>query len=426
VHVFEVAGPRLILAWSRIVQRLFNRVEFMFDSIADFLVNGLANASWPMLVLYFVIVSQLTIFSVTLYLHRSQAHRGVDFHPVVAHFFRFWSWFSTAMVTKEWVAIHRKHHAKCETAEDPHSPQIYGIKKVLLDGVDLYRQARRDETITAQYGRGTPEDWIERNVYSRRPELGPTLMLFLSFALFGLWGVVIWAGQMIWIPFMAAGVVNGLGHWWGYRNVESDDTSTNLTPWGLVIGGEELHNNHHAFPSSAKFSLRSFEFDIGWMMIRIFQFMGMAKVMRVAPSLDIRADIHAPDNDTIKALLTHKFQVMTDYFRGVTAPTLGAEAAQAGANLKELPRRLRKALSNGGRWLDSDARERLGSWISQRPAMATVMDYRHRLQELMESRNGEAMLEGLKQWCREAEQSGNRALQEFANRIKGYRLAHAG
>jgi stearoyl-CoA desaturase (Delta-9 desaturase) len=398
----------------------------MFDSIADFLVNGLANASWPMLVLYFVIVSQLTIFSVTLYLHRSQAHRGVDFHPVLAHFFRFWSWFSTAMVTKEWVAIHRKHHAKCETAEDPHSPQIYGIKKVLLDGVDLYRQARRDETITAQYGRGTPEDWIEHNVYSRRPELGPTLMLFLSFALFGLWGVVIWAGQMIWIPFMAAGVVNGLGHWWGYRNVESDDTSTNLTPWGLVIGGEELHNNHHAFPSSAKFSLRSFEFDIGWMMIRIFQFMGVAKVMRVAPSLDIRADIHAPDNDTIKALLTHRFQVMTDYFRGVTAPTLRAEAAQAGVNLKELPRRLRKALSSGGRWLDSDARERLGNWISQRPAMATVMDYRHRLQELMEGRNGEAMLEGLKQWCREAEESGNRALQEFANRIKGYRLAHAG
>jgi stearoyl-CoA desaturase (Delta-9 desaturase) len=398
----------------------------MFDSIADFLVNGLANTSWPMLVLYFVIVSQLTIFSVTLYLHRSQAHRGVDFHPVLAHFFRFWSWFSTAMVTKEWVAIHRKHHAKCETAEDPHSPQIYGIKKVLLDGVDLYRKARRDPSITVKYGRGTPDDWIERNVYSRRPELGPTLMLFLSFALFGLWGVVIWAGQMIWIPFMAAGVVNGLGHWWGYRNVESDDTSTNLTPWGLIIGGEELHNNHHAFPSSAKFSLRRFEFDIGWMMIRIFQFLGMAKVMRVAPSLDIREDIHAPDNDTIKALLTHRFQVMTDYFRGVTAPTLRAEAAQAGASLKELPRRLRKALSSGGRWLDSDARDRLGNWISQRPAMATVMEYRNRLQELMEGRNGEAMLEGLKQWCREAEDSGNRALQEFANRIKGYRLAHAG
>lgn len=397
----------------------------MFDSIADFLTNGLTHASWPMLLLYFVVVSQFTIFSVTLYLHRSQAHRGVDFHPVLAHFFRFWSWFSTAMVTKEWVAIHRKHHAKCETAEDPHSPQFFGIKKVLLDGVDLYRTARRDSTITEKYGRGTPDDWLERNVYARFPEFGPTLMLFLSFALFGLWGVVIWAAQMIWIPFMAAGVINGLGHWWGYRNVESDDTSTNLTPWGLIVGGEELHNNHHAFPSSAKFSLRSFEFDIGWMMIRIFNALGMAKVMRVAPSLDIREDIHAPDTDTIKALLTHRFQVMTDYFRVVTAPTLRAEAAHAGASLKELPKRMRKALSNGGRWLDHDARERLGTWISQRPAMATVMEYRQRLHELMEGRNGEAMLEGLKQWCREAEESGNRALQEFAGRIKGYRLAHA-
>ncbi len=397
----------------------------MFDSIVTFLTNGLTHASWPMLVVYFIVVSQFTIFSVTLYLHRSQAHRGVDFHPVLAHFFRFWAWFSTAMVTKEWVAIHRKHHAKCETAEDPHSPQFYGIKKVLLDGVDLYRQARKDGETTEKYGRGTPDDWIERNVYARYPEIGPTLMLFLSFALFGLWGVVIWAGQMIWIPFMAAGVVNGLGHWWGYRNVESDDTSTNLTPWGLIIGGEELHNNHHAFPSSAKFALRRFEFDIGWAMIRTFETVGMAKVLRVAPSLDIREDIHAPDNDTIKALLTHKFQVMTDYFRGVIAPTLREEAANAGASLKELPRRLRKALSSGGRWLDNDGRERLGTWVSQRPALATVMDYRRRLHELMEGRNGEAMLEGLKQWCREAEASGIRALQEFANRIKGYRLAHS-
>ena len=296
---------------------------------------------------------------------------------------------------------------------------------MLLDGVDLYRNARRDSSITEKYGKGTPQDWIERNVYSRHPEMGPTLMLFLAFALFGLWGVVIWACQMIWIPFMAAGVVNGLGHWWGYRNVESDDTSTNLTPWGLIIGGEELHNNHHAFPSSAKFSLRSFEFDIGWAMIRFFNLIGMARVLRVAPSLDIREDVVAPDNDTIKALLTHKFQVMTDYFRGVTAPTLRAEAAETEGGLKGMPRRLRKALSSGGRWLDHDARERLGTWLSQRPTMATVMEYRHRLHELMEGRNGEAMLEGLKQWCREAEASGIRSLQEFATRIKGYRLAHA-
>lgn len=397
----------------------------MFDSLVDFLTNGLSHASWPMLVLCFLVTSQLTIFSVTLYLHRSQAHRGVDFHPLLAHFFRFWAWFTTAMVTKEWVAIHRKHHAKCETVEDPHSPQIYGIRKVLLDGVDLYRQARRDRSITEKYGRGTPNDWLERHVYGRHPELGPTLLLFILFALFGLWGVVIWAAQMIWIPLMAAGVINGLGHWWGYRNVESDDTSTNLTPWGLIVGGEELHNNHHAFPSSAKFSLRRFEFDIGWMMIRIFSAVRLAKVMRVAPSLDIREDVHAPDTDTIKALLTHKFQVMTDYFRGVTLPTLRAEFAHAGDSIKEFPRRMRTALSSGGRWLDNDARERLGNWINQRPAMATVMEYRARLQHLMEGRNGEAMLEGLKQWCREAEESGNRALQEFALRIKGYRLAHA-
>ncbi|MEO8673322.1 MAG: fatty acid desaturase [Tahibacter sp.] len=397
----------------------------MFNSIVDFLAGGLVQASWPVLVVYFLIVSQFTIFSVTLYLHRSQAHRGVDFHPILAHFFRFWSWFSTAMVTKEWVAIHRKHHAKCETEEDPHSPQFHGIKKVLLDGVDLYRQARSDSASIEKYGMGCPEDWLERNVYGRFPEMGPTLMLFLAFALFGLWGVVIWACQMIWIPFMAAGVVNGLGHWWGYRNVESNDTSTNLTPWGFIIGGEELHNNHHAFPSSAKFALRSFEFDIGWAMIRLFNVIGMAKVLRVAPSLDIRDDVKAPDTDTIKALLTHKFQVMTDYCRGVITPTLREEADPTGATPKELPRRLRKSLSSGGRWLDQDARERLGQWISQRPAMATVMEYRHRLHELMESRNGEAMLEGLKQWCREAEASGNRALQEFAYRIKGYRLAHA-
>ncbi|MGB3049199.1 DesA family fatty acid desaturase [Dokdonella sp.] len=397
----------------------------MFDSLVDFLTNGLSHASWPMLVLCFLVTSQLTIFSVTLYLHRSQAHRGVDFHPVLAHFFRFWAWFTTAMVTKEWVAIHRKHHAKCETVEDPHSPQIYGIRTVLLDGDDLYRQARRDPSITEKYGRGTPSDWLERYIYGRHPELGPTLLLFALFALFGLWGVVIWAAQMIWIPLMAAGVINGLGHWWGYRNVESDDTSTNLTPWGLIVGGEELHNNHHAFPSSAKFSLRRFEFDIGWMMIRIFSAVRLAKVMRVAPSLDIREDVHAPDTDTIKALLTHRFQVMTDYFRGVTLPTLRAEFAHAGDSIKGFPRRMRAALSSGGRWLDNDARERLGNWINQRPAMATVMEYRARLHHLMEGRNGEAMLEGLKQWCREAEESGNRALQEFALRIKGYRLAHA-
>ena len=397
----------------------------MLPSLLDFAAGGIVHASWPVLVLYFLFVTQMTIFAVTLYLHRSQAHRGVDFHPIVAHVFRFWAWFSTAMVTKEWVAIHRKHHAKCETAEDPHSPQFHGIKKVLLDGVDLYRQARRETETMEKYGRGTPEDWLERNVYGRFPEMGPTLMLFVNIALFGAWGLFIWALQMIWIPFMAAGVVNGLGHWWGYRNFESDDTSTNLTPWGFVIGGEELHNNHHTFPSSAKFALRKWEFDMGWFVISTLKIVGMAKVLRVAPTLDIRPNVNLPDGETIKAMLTHRFQVTTDYFRNVTLPTFREEAAHAGDSLKALPRKMRNALADGGRWLDDAARAKLQAAVENRPTLQTVCEFRARLAHVMEQRSGEHMLKNLQQWCHEAEASGIRALQEFSARLKGYSLATA-
>ena len=397
----------------------------MSAHLSDLLAFGLTGSPWLLVVAWLLGMTQLTIHSVSLYLHRSATHRGVDFHPALAHAFRFWTWLTTGMVTKEWVAIHRKHHARCETDGDPHSPVVHGIGTILWHGVALYQDACKDRAMVARYGIGTVDDWIERNLYARWSSLGPTVMLFIDLALFGAVGLVVWALQMLWIPVIAAGVINGLGHWWGYRNFETADRATNLVPWGIVIGGEELHNNHHAFPSSAKFSLRSFEFDIGWMMIRIFETIGMAKVLRVAPALEMRTDLANPDGDTVKALLTHKFQVMTDYFRGVIAPTLRAEAAHAGANLKELPRRLRNALSSGGRWLDHEARETLGHWVSQRPTMATVMDYRRRLHELMEGRNGEAMLEALKQWCREAEASGIRVLQEFAERIKGYRVAHA-
>jgi stearoyl-CoA desaturase (Delta-9 desaturase) len=399
----------------------------MFNSILTFLDQGLLHASWTTMLVYFLVVTQLTIFSVTLYLHRSQAHRGVDFHPVVAHFFRFWSWLSTAMVTKEWVAIHRKHHAHCETQDDPHSPQIYGIKKVLLEGVDLYRIASLDRAATEKYGIGTPDDWIERNVYARHAALGPTLLAFISVALFGVIGMAIWAFQMIWIPFWAAGVVNGLGHWWGYRNFETSDTATNLTPWGIFIGGEELHNNHHAFPSSAKFALRRFEVDIGWVVMRVLEKMKLAKVLRVAPTLDIRPNIALPDGETLRAVLAHRFQVMTDYFRGVIAPTLREEASQAGKNLRALPRRIRKAIANGGRWLDNDAREQMSSWISQHPKLAQVCEYRQRLSVVLErsGQNSEAMLNGLQEWCREAEASGVRTLQVFAARLKGYALVPA-
>lgn len=376
---------------------------------------------WVGLLVYLLVATQLTIFSVTLYLHRSQAHRGVDFHPVLAHFFRFWTWLTTSMITKEWAAIHRKHHAKCETEEDPHSPMYKGIKMVFWRGVELYREARTDRESIEKYGKGCPDDLIERKLYTPHATMGPTLLLFISFALFGLPGVAIWAIQMAWIPFWAAGVVNGLGHWWGYRNFETTDTATNLTPWGVWIGGEELHNNHHAFPSSAKFALRKFEFDIGWAAIKLFESVGMAKVLRVAPSLDVRPNIHVPDTETIKALLAHRFQAMTDFHRNVLKPAL-REATES-----QLPRNLRKGLSDDGRWLKPDARAQMQAWIAQNPRIRALVEHRARLAAVLEARGNDAAgtLQNLQAWCKEAEASGIRALQDFSARLKGYHLQQA-
>ncbi|TXH66111.1 MAG: acyl-CoA desaturase [Lysobacteraceae bacterium] len=397
-------------------------------SFLDFLAGGLLQTGWLALLVYFLIATQLTIFSVTLYLHRSQAHRGVDFHPLIAHFFRFWTWLTTSMITREWVAIHRKHHAKCETEEDPHSPVIKGIGMVFWRGVELYREARRDRASIEQYGKGAPDDWIERRLYTPYASLGLVLLLVVNVALFGFKGLAAWALQMAWIPFWAAGVVNGLGHWWGYRNFETSDAATNLTPWAFWIGGEELHNNHHAFPSSAKFALRRWEFDIGWAAIRTLKIARLAKVLRIAPRLNIRPNISVPDTDTLKALLAHRFQAMTDYQRSVLKPALREEARLAGEKLRALlPRKLRKGLSDDGRWLKPDAREQLRQWVAQRPRINTLIEYRARLSEVLESRSRDAAetLQALQQWCREAEASGIQALQEFSLRMKGYALQPA-
>jgi stearoyl-CoA desaturase (delta-9 desaturase) len=339
---------------------------------------------------------------------------------VLAHFFRFWTWLTTSMITKEWAAIHRKHHAKCETEEDPHSPMYKGIKVVFWRGVELYREARTDRESIEKYGKGCPDDFIERKLYTPHATMGPTLLLFISLALFGLPGVAVWAIQMAWIPFWAAGVVNGLGHWWGYRNFETTDTATNLTPWGVWIGGEELHNNHHAFPSSAKFALRKFEFDIGWAAIKLFEAVGMAKVLRVAPSLDVRPNIHVPDTETIKALLAHRFQAMTDFHRNVLKPALREAAG-------ELPRNLRKGLSDDGRWLKPDARAQMQAWIAQNPRIRALVEHRARLSAVLEARGNDAAatLQNLQGWCREAEASGIRALEDFSARLKGYHLQQA-
>ena len=397
----------------------------MSASLIDFLAGGLLQFGWWEMLLYLLVVTQITIFTVTLYLHRSQAHRGVDFHPALAHFFRFWSWLTTSMITREWAAIHRKHHAKCETEDDPHSPMHKGIGNVLWKGADMYRESRLDRASIEQYGKGCPDDWIERNLYTRHATLGVVILLVLSFVLFGAKGVAVWAVQMAWIPFWAAGVINGLGHWWGYRNFETTDTATNLTPWGVWVGGEELHNNHHAFPSSAKFALRRFEFDIGWAAITLLEKVRLAKVLRVAPTLNLRPNINVPDAETLKALLAHRFQAMTDYQRNVLKPALREEAAAAGARLRALlPRKLRKGMVDDGRWLKPEAREQMRAWIADRPRILALIEYRNRLAEVLESRSHDAAerLKRLQAWCAEAETSGVRALQDYAVRLRGYAL----
>jgi stearoyl-CoA desaturase (delta-9 desaturase) len=394
-------------------------------SLLDFLIGGLFQPGWITLAVYLLVATQLSIFSVTLYLHRSIAHRGVDFHPLLAHFFRFWNWITTSMIAREWAAIHRKHHAKCETEDDPHSPVVKGIGNVFWRGVELYREARTDRASIEQYGKGCPDDWIERHVYTPHATLGPTLLLFISFALFGFMGVAVWAVQMLWIPFWAAGVVNGLGHWCGYRNFETDDTATNLSPWGVWIGGEELHNNHHAFPSSAKFALRKWEFDIGWAVIRAAQAVGLAKVLRVAPALDVRPNIPVPDMDTMKALLAHRFQAMTDFKRGVLAPALQEEAAARGTRLRRLlPRKLRQGLADDGRWLKPEARAQMQAWVDESPRIRALVEARARLAQVLTARSHDAAerLHQLQAWCHEAEASGIQALQAYAARLKGYSL----
>ena len=389
----------------------------MSPHLIDWLLAGLTQASAWQMALYFLVASQLTMMSTTLYLHRSATHRGVDLHPVVSHFLRFWNWLTTAMVTKEWVAIHRKHHARCETSEDPHSPRFAGINTVLWRGVELYQEAAKDPELLDKYGKGTPDDWVERRVYTGLRNSGVIALFFINTALFGLPGVAIWALQMALMPFAAAGVINGLGHWWGYRNFDTADTATNLAPWGFWIGGEELHNNHHAFPSSAKFALRKWEFDIGWAVLWTLQKLRLATVLRVAPQLDVRPNIATPDAETVRAMMVHRWQVATDYFKTVLKPQLKAES-------ESLPRRLRRALRSEGRWLDDARRQRMQDYVAARPQLQQLLEFRRRLMEIYEIKSADAAakMDALKAWCHEAEASGIAALQDYSMRLKGYAL----
>ncbi|MGE5153486.1 MAG: fatty acid desaturase [Bdellovibrio bacteriovorus] len=375
-------------------------------------------------VLVTLALTHVTIAAVTIYLHRSQAHRALDLHPAVAHFFRFWLWLTTGMVTREWVSVHRRHHAKCETREDPHSPQVLGLRKVLLEGAELYGRAANDPGTLERYGHGTPDDWVERNLYGRFHWQGVGLMLILDILLFGVYGIVMWAVQMLWIPVWAAGVVNGVGHYWGYRNYESPDAATNIAPWGILIGGEELHNNHHAFPSSAKLSSKPWELDIGWFYIRALESLGLARVKKIAPELLVVPGKPLVDMDTLRAVVVSRMHVFARYTQEVLAPVTRAELCRDAGQCRRLVRRSARLLAREGKRLDGVARQRLEQILSQSQNLATVYQFRERLQGIWEQSTAsqEALLRSLQEWCQQAEATGIQALQRFARNLKGFSL----
>lgn len=370
-----------------------------------------------------LLLTHITIASVTIFLHRAQAHRGLTLHPVASHFFRFWLWLTTGMVTRQWVAVHRKHHAKCELEDDPHSPQQTSIASVLFGGAFLYRkEAAKRETLEA-YGHGTPDDWLERNLYSRHVFLGIFLMLTADLILFGIVGLAIWVVQMMWIPFWAAGVINGVGHYWGYRNFETEDASRNIVPFGLIIGGEEMHNNHHAYGVSAKFSNKWWEFDVGWLYIRLLELLGLAEVRRVAPKTSFADDRPAVDTELLSAIVANRFHVLKLYGSRVVRPVFrSACKAEQGAEKKRLLG-LRKQISTEDTAIDRVADQQLSAALADNHTLRTIFEFKQRLKALWNQRGMDQAepLARLQAWCADAEASGIAALQEFARSLRAYR-----
>ena len=397
----------------------------VLNSAVDLFANGLLNLSWWQIVLYTLVTTHITIAAVTIFLHRAQAHRAMDLHAIPSHFFRFWLWLGTGMVTKEWVAIHRKHHAKCETVDDPHSPQTRGIDAVLWRGSEMYRAEAKNQETISKFGLGTPNDWIERNLYTRFSWQGVGVMLILNVALFGAIGLAVWAVQMLWIPITAAGIINGIGHYWGYRNFESPDASTNISPWGIVIGGEELHNNHHTYPTSAKFSVKPYEFDIGWVYIMMMSKIGWATVKKVPPKLQLGAIKPVADEKTLEALITNRYEVMAGYAREMRRTCTGEIALLKARGVDS------SMLKSAKRWLHrdedrvpADARPQLAQARAAHPALDKMVTMREELRQmwLNTSHSREQLALDLQVWCRRAEESGVVALQRFSMKL---RAAHA-
>ena len=400
----------------------------MIDGGLVWLANGLLEASGWQILGFTLVVTHITIAAVTIFLHRAQAHRALELHPIPAHFFRFWLWLTTGMVTKEWVAIHRKHHAKCETAEDPHSPVTRGLRTVFWRGSELYRAEARNQETLSKYGHQTPDDWIERHLYSRYSWQGVGAMLIIDLLLFGAIGLTVWAVQMLWIPVSAAGIINGVGHHWGYRNFEAVDASTNLSPWGILIGGEELHNNHHTYPTSAKLSVKPHELDVGWLYIRLLEMIGWARVRKVPPQMRLAAAPVAADGKTLEAVIANRYEVMAHYAQemrravAVEIDRLKRQGAAGTANFAQL-RMARRWLHRDADKIPLGVRAQVDAAVGASPSLAKLVAMREELRQLWTRTNvsAEQLVADLQAWCRKAEESGIAALRDFSLRLRAAR-----
>lgn len=397
----------------------------MFDALLNWADHGLLRAAWWQIIAFVLVTTHVTIASVTIFLHRAQAHRALELHPAASHVFRFWLWLATGMVTKQWVAVHRKHHARCETEDDPHSPVTRGIGTVLLRGAELYRAEAANADTIARFGHGTPDDWLERHVYSRYAWQGVGLLLVLDVLAFGAVGAAVWAVQMLWIPVWAAGVVNGLGHWWGYRNFPARDRSHNIVPWGLLIGGEELHNNHHTYPTSAKLSVKWWEFDIGWGYIRLLSWLGLARPRKLPPRIRLGAMRAEVDQFTLQAVIANRYDLMARYARGLKS-TLKAELSRLSKQdaAIELP-----ALLAARRWIgvESEAlcersRALVDAAAHASPTLGKLLRMREELKAVWEQTNlnADQLRQSLQDWCHRAEDSGVVVLRDISLRLRRY------
>ena len=390
-----------------------------FDVFLNWLANGYLDWSWWQITLFTLAVTHITIAAVTIFLHRCQAHRALDLHPIVSHFFRLWLWLTTGMVTKEWASIHRKHHAKCETVDDPHSPQILGIGTVLSRGAELYKNEAKNQETMDKFGHGTPDDWIERNIYSKFSWQGVAIMLIIDVFLFGGIGLTVWAVQMLWIPITAAGVINGIGHFWGYRNFDCEDASRNIFPLGILIGGEELHNNHHTFATSAKLSNKWYEFDIGWFYIRMMSAVGLAKVKKTPPK-PVLSDLRPADQNTLEAIIANRYEIMARYSK-----TLRNFFSNEVQHMQVLASHLSDArtwLSKDESRLSKEEKAKLEELMASNAQLRKMIEMRRDLQAIWgrSSASREQLVSQLHSWCQRAEDSGLTSLREFSLRLRRY------